>query len=71
MGGSSADSFVNQIASDDPNELFRKLVIILKALHWDIIFPNSETDDDDVKGLIVGTLEYVNEISGILDNSNQ
>lgn len=69
MGGASEDPFKTQIASDDSTELFRKLLIILKALRWNVIVPNTENENDYVKGLIVGTPDYVNKMSDLLTKS--
>ena len=71
MGGASADPFEDQIASDDANELFRKLVIILKALQWDIMLPKAENDDGIVTGLVAGTSEYVNKMFNIMETAGQ
>ncbi len=66
----STTSFEEDVANNDVAELFAKLCIIVKAMGWTITFESSTNDgDDDLKGLIIGDLDYIDEILNKLGSS--
>jgi hypothetical protein len=74
MGGTNAptESFEDQIALDTPAELFQKVLIILKALNWNVMLPpDSENDNVELKGLIAGNADFINEMLELLNATDE
>lgn len=47
-------------------QLFKELLEIVKELGWKVAFPIGD-DDDAVPGMIIGTEEYVTDVTEAVD----
>lgn len=71
MGGSNI-TFEEQIALDTTEELVQKLMVILKALDWNVMLPpDSNNEDIDMTGLIAGNANFIEGMMEILNTSDE
>lgn len=49
-------------------QLFKELIEITKELGWDVAIPKSNDPNEEVKGLIIGQSDYVENIMNVLDD---